>query len=396
MKILFLDNDERNRAFYRNLLRDISEGDDLIFFSKGQDLIDEFKKIIIPNQIHIDLLISEFELPDMQFSEILGYIRNSGENYSYHNFKLSSLPILLHSAYLPSDIEYLNVDLVIDKPLDRKKTEFVKQIKLLVNNWRRKIYDDLEVLGIGLDYDFKNTKSGYIVRVKTQETYILSKAFVLKQERLPYLWLDNNFFDIESSIEELDVLVNQYMSLPKEKLKRNTWENQLQDFFKRNPKFLIHNNYSQFWSQPKINIPNTSRFYKPDFIVKPAVSPELSKNWEIIDLKLPLQDFLQQGNFHKTFTSKFFKCLRQIKDYKEYFMDERNAEEIKKSLDNFHPKYPKLSLIIGRRNLLFEKQDLVHKNMNDFNCSDVYLLTYDEILEYQKRELERLMNNRIL
>jgi hypothetical protein len=69
MRILFLDDDKSKRDFYRNILKYISENDDLIFYSTGQDLIDTFTNSIIPNQIHIDLLISEFVLSDKQFSD---------------------------------------------------------------------------------------------------------------------------------------------------------------------------------------------------------------------------------------------------------------------------------------------------------------------------------------
>ena len=395
MKILFLEPDISRHDFYRNILNDVSDKNDLIYFSSGQDLIDYLENTLPSTQEHIDLLISEFKLPDKLFKEILEAIRKSSDTYSSYNFKLASLPNLLYTDYnTKDDFENLDVDLIVPKSKDENRSLLALDVSSLVKSWRLKIFDDLEVLGVGLDYDFSKIGTGYSVKIRTDKTKILSTSFLLKQQALPYLWLGKNFFEIESSIDELDKLISMYLDLPRQKLERLNWEGQIQDFFNRNPKFIFQNNYSQFWSNPQINYHDSKRNIKPDLVAKPLISPELGKNWSIVDLKLPIQEFLQKTDFHKTFTSKFFKCLKQIKDYKKFFMDERNMANISKKF-KFHPKNPKLTLVLGRRNQLLEKQDILYENLNDFNLSEVYLLTYDEIVDSQKRELERLMNNRI-
>lgn len=395
MRILFLDYDISKQDFYKNVLKDIASGNDLQFFSHPVALLDYIKSAVIPYQLHVDLIISDILFPSYTYSDFFDFFDTTQETYSYHNFKLSSLPIVLHSVHLSKEaIKYFNVAGIIQKPLDENNNSFASDIIDIVKQWRKKIFDDLEVLGVGLDFDFTKANMGYAVRIKSEQTNILSKSFLIKQEKLPYQWLSKDFFEMEFSIEELETLVNHYMELPRTKLKRDEWEEQLQNFFKRNPKFLFQDNYLNYWSQPKLNILNSRKSYKPDFVVQPTTSFELGKNWDVIDLKLPAQEFLQSTQFHQTFTSKFFKCLRQIKNYKGYFMEDENKTNIEKVL-GFHPKYPQLTLVVGKRNLLFEQQDKIYKELNEFNLSEIYLLTYDEIIENQKRNLQTLLSSRI-
>lgn len=395
MVVIFVGFEENEQSYYRNILKPISSENEISFYNKPEDAFQAFNNFIIPYQSHVDLIISRFSLKGDESVNFFNFFRNSVDTYSYYNFKLSSIPLVIIESDDDRDEQTLySTEDLIHKPDDDSAGEFIEMVKDNVKKWRRLIYDDLEILGLGLDYNFDRIDIGYTVRVKLHQTEILSESFVLKQANLPYLWLSKDFFEIESSIDELESLVNNYLDMPREQLERIQWEEQLQDFFNRNPKFLFQNDFSNYWSQPKIKIPNSRLSYKPDFIMKPEINPQLSKNWEIIDLKLPVQEFMQQTHFHPTFTAKFFKCLRQIKNYKKFFMDESNKESIEKVL-KFHPKHPKMTLVVGKRNLLFESQDKLFENLNDFNLSDVYLLSYDEIIDNKKRHLERLLEGRI-
>lgn len=395
MKILFIDSDISKRDFYTNLLKDICDKRDLVFYTTGADIIDFINNTLSKEQLHFDLIISEFDLPDRSFKDLLSLIRDSDATYSYNNFKLSAIPIVLHTGHFPSnDYENLDVDLVIRKPLNENNNDFVEQIKSLIKSWRKQIFDDLEVLGLGVNYDFASLNIGYTVKVKSDKTKILSTSFLLKQARLPYLWLNNDFFEYERTIDELESLVSQYLNLSRNALERKQWEAQLQAFFIRNPNFLFGDTYSRFWSEPRLYYPNERKHIKPDFVAQPIVSPEMGKNWKVIDLKLPIQEFLQQTDFHKTFVSSFQKCLAQIRDYKEYFKNENNKDHIKKVLE-FHPKHPKLTLLVGRRSKLLEQQDKIYERLSQQNYADIDLVTYDEVVDSQRRELERLFNNKL-
>ncbi|TDQ73838.1 Shedu anti-phage system protein SduA domain-containing protein [Sphingobacterium yanglingense] len=395
MKIALLEPDISKWDVYRNMLKDISEGNDLIFFSSGHQLIDFVKQNLVGNKNHVDIIISEFILQDRAFTDILEIIRNSQSTFSAGNFKVSSIPVVLFTEKNPqTEYEKLDVDLIIDKSSKDDSDKLAEKLKSLNKSWRMQIFDDLEVLGIGIDYDFSKIDVGYTVKVKSDNTKVLSSAFVLNQSKLPYLWLSKNFFEQEQAIDELDVLVNQYMDLTRDKLYRKQWESQLQDFFERNPKFIFSDTYADFWSEPRLYYQNSTKHIKPDFVTEPIISPELGKNWHIYDLKLPIQEFLQQSDFHKTFTHRFEKCLTQISDYKKYFQNDAHKENIEKVL-KFHPKNPKLTLVVGRRNTLLENQDKLFERMQERNYAEINLLTYDEILDHQKRAIERLMNDKL-
>lgn len=386
--------DLSRRDFYKNLLKDISQNNELVFFSHPILAMDYFKEVIIPQQIHIDLIITDTVFSSFFFTDLLEFFRTSKETYSYRNFKLSSIPILLHSNHFqPDDFGDLHYSGIMRKSTDENDDLLPRHAKEIVKNWRQQIFNDLEVLGIGVDYSFDKINIGYTVKTKSEQTFILSSDFILKQTKLPYLWLDKSYFEQEASIEELETLINQQLKLSRNKLERIQWENQLQDFFNRNPKFLFNNSYSRFWSEPKLYYPNSRKHIKPDFVTQPIISAELGKNWEVFDLKLPAQEFLQQTEFHKSFTSKFQKCLVQITDYKEYFKKDVHKQNIETVL-KFHPKHPKLTLVVGRRNQLLEQQDKIFERLEQMNYASINLLTYDEILDYQKREFERLVENK--
>lgn len=381
---------------YRNILEPVSSKNDLRFFTLGQEAIDYFDNAVVAFQLHIDLLIIAEEISDWKTNDLLAYFRGTKSTYSYNNFKLSSIPMMVVTGSFSSnpDLHHQEAELISDQDEKKHDDNFLQTVKDTLKEWRKDIYEDLEILGVGMDYCFDQIDIGYTVRVKSGNTKILSNSFLLKQQGLPYLWLKKDFFEIESSIDELDKLVNNYLDMSREELHATRWEDRLQAFFNRNPKFLFQNNFSNFWSQPKIYIPKTKNSYKPDFIMEPELNRELSKNWEIIDLKLPVQEFMQQTSFHPTFTAKFMKCLVQVKNYKNFFKDDKNKESIEKVL-NFHPKFPKITLVVGKRDKLYQDQDLLYQNLNDMNLSDIYLMTYDEIIDNKKRDLERILEERV-
>ncbi|MBS1500926.1 MAG: DUF4263 domain-containing protein [Bacteroidetes bacterium] len=395
MKILILDPDINKKDNYVNLLKPVANKEEITQCLTAQELLDYIRDYIVKPQAHIDLLITEFNIPDRPVAELIDLIRGSQETFSFHNFKLSALPIVLFTSVDPRlDYTQLDVNIVANNNNQEEIDDFPNKLISVIKDWRRKIYDDLEILGIGMDYNFNQINMGYAVKVKAHQTKILSISFVLSQQKLPYLWLNTDFFEVENSINKLEKLINQYLDYPKEKLERLQWEAQFQEFFKNHPSFLFEDKYSKFWSQPTLKILNTKKSYKPDLIMKPIVAPELSKNWEIIDLKLPIMEFVQQTDFHPIFTAKFAKCLQQIRDYKNYFMQDANKNNIEKVLD-FHPKFPKLTLVIGKRNSLYQNQNILFQRMNEHNYADISLMAYDEIVDKRKRELEKLMEIRI-
>jgi len=396
MNIILTGFQQADAEKYRDILEPISSKNDLQIFDLGQECIDFFNNAVIPAQMHVDLLIIAQEIRDWQTNDLLVYFREDGRTYSQNNFKLSALPMMVVAGANAADQDGYELDVERISDLDEKKRDenFLQTAKDTVMNWRKEIYNDFEILGLGLDYRFDKIDMGYAVRVKSSDTKILSNGFLIKQQGLPYLWIKKDFFELESSIDELDYLVNDYLNFSRKELDATRWEDRLQDFFNRNPKFLFQNNFANYWSQPKIDIPNSNRSYKPDFIMEPELHRELSKNWEIMDLKLPIQDFMQKTNFHPTFTSKFLKCLEQVKNYKNFFKDDNNKSSIEKVL-NFHPKFPKVTLVVGRRDNLYANQDLLYQKLNDHSFSDIYLMTYDEIIDNQKRNLERLLDEHI-
>lgn len=309
---------------------------------------------------------------------------------------MSSIPILVFSAALDGDSQLKGWAFADHLRKDTcRRDVLTPPIKSLIKSWRRAVLDDLDVLGIGIDVSPRTVKVGYTVKVKVQDTKVLSLRYVLSQGRLPYSWLSKDFFQIEKSIEELEYLIKDYLSKTKNELQRSDWERQFQLFFNRNPNFLFGDSFEKFWSEPVLRDRFRKRKFKPDFVVQPSIFPELGKNWDIIDLKTPLEEFLSNSDFHKTFTARFTKHIKQVRDYYNYFNDDHNKGELE-SVFKFQPKNPRCTLIISRRDVFHQKQDVISQNLNENNASFIDLITYDEVLERQKMKLQQLLETRVL
>jgi hypothetical protein len=400
MEILIVDPDENLDDWYYNSLKELYINRRDIFFCRNmQEAQDFVTENLIRQQRHLDLIITDSFTSayqeDLTTAEFVEWIRKNEETFSFSNFKISSLPIIIFSQALDAVTfgkwEYVSH---VPKEIIDQFAVLVPPSKSAVKAWRSDVLKDLDVLGIGVDVNPGNIQVGYTVKVRKDSTKILSYKYILTQTPLPYLWLRKELFQLEQSIEELEFLIKDYLNKTREQLKRSDWEKQFQEFFKRNPKFLFGNNYSKFWSEPALTDSFRKKTYKPDLVKKPLISPDIGKNWEILDLKTPLASFMQQSNFHPIFTEKFNKCIKQVRDYYTFFNDDHNREILEQKF-SFHPKNPRCSLIIGKRDLFYKDQDLIYKNLNEINASFINIITYDEIVEHQKVELEQLLQLRV-
>ncbi|MBB6240500.1 hypothetical protein HDC90_005177 [Pedobacter sp. AK013] len=197
MNIIFIGFKETDNDYYKSVLKSVSNENELSFYYKADDAFNAFRNLIIPFQAHVDLIIAKFNLDGYEFAEFVDFFRNSLETYSYHNFKLSAIPIVIFQDEVSNDVNSYDVSNVIHQSDAENGIKFLQMVKDTVKNWRKQIYNDLEILGVGLDYSFNKIDLGYTVKVKSHQTEILSASFVLKQANLPYLWLNKDFFEIE-------------------------------------------------------------------------------------------------------------------------------------------------------------------------------------------------------
>ena len=102
-----------------------------------------------------------------------------------------------------------------------------------------------------------------------------------------------------------------------------------------------------------------------------------------MELKGPGDRNLTKG-FHPGFTAKVHHAVDQVRDYETALRDPANIPSILEAF-GFIPESSKLAILIGRAPSQSEQQ-LWRRRQSDL---DVEIVTYDEILQVQTKQLER-------
>ena len=76
-------------------------------------------------------------------------------------------------------------------------------------------------------------------------------------------------------------------------------------------------------------------------------------------------------------------------DYSDYLESEQYQEILKQKF-GLLPKRIEYNLLIGRQDDKDEHQSILEKRMRQFGQNHIYLMSYDELLEYQVKFLDRI------
>ena len=118
----------------------------------------------------------------------------------------------------------------------------------------------------------------------------------------------------------------------------------------------------------------------PDFILKPIVAYQRDSNWRILDLKKPGARLLAGPSRHIRLSHEVIQAIAQLRDYGDYFRDPENTDRIAGILGH-RLKYPELAVLIGR----LRECDLELLDQAQSRERDVRIVTYDEVLQHQRR-----------
>jgi len=384
MRILFVSKDKLTDDITRNALSKLAEKESIYFVHTYEEADDFINRRVVSQQESLDLIICHNSIENklaLDFRKKL--IADSNRTYSNRDFNLDKIPVIL--LIDPTE----NIDFYFRQGFsfllsDFGAEELAKHIRELMNPikaWRKSVLDELDNLGIKfnsgvVDYSYYFRK----IR-KYQNTRILSESFQLIPRKLSYYWLDQNQRQIESAIDEFIVLLKQTHRSNK---KRE--EKLYHKFFNRNKSFLLRDNYSRSWYEQKLPL-SKNKSYEPDYSLKPNMNYETDLS--ILEVKLPNESFVKQRAFHPNMYSKLFDHLGQINDYKDYLESEAYQEILKKQF-GWLPKRIEYKLLIGRQDDKDEHQDILKKRMRHFGQNHIYLMTYDELKEYQVKFLDRM------
>ena len=173
---------------------------------------------------------------------------------------------------------------------------------------------------------------------------------------------------LKGAVDELEALMND----------ENTKEEELQDFFERNPEFILNDEYKK--AHPKIVLEKKKRgSLVPDFILEPYNMECLC---DILDLKLPSTKVWILKKNRPRFSQSVSEAIAQLREYSQFFEEEENRMRIlnKYGLSSYRPK---LFVIIGRKG----KVDPLVRRQIEVGIHDVAVLTYDDILERIRQKI---------
>jgi hypothetical protein len=382
MRILLITN-STDKDRIKLQLRDLCESTSIIILNNIEKARDFINDQIIKFQLPLDLVIVYSTVNGRSGNDLRDFIRNDFERtFSKRDFSFDRVPIALIVEDGLNKSLYNNYDLIVDDYGIERLNLLVDSFSQTIRSWRKQVLEELDNLGIKfnsgiIDYEhyFSNKNKSFI------PTNILSQNFKLFPRKLNYYWLDFNKDQIEKSIDDFIKMLKRSETIGKkgeEKLYHN--------FFNRNENFLLRDTYSKHWYEPRLH-KNSKKFEEPDYTLKPNFSFETDLS--LLEVKLPNETFLRKTNFHPPIKSSLMKHIFQVNDYKEYLESDDFLNQIN-NIFGFIPKNINYNILIGRGKDKEENQHQIEKRMRQLGQSKLNLMTFDDILEYQVKFLERM------
>ncbi len=178
---------------------------------------------------------------------------------------------------------------------------------------------------------------------------------------------------LQRAVEEFEELVNA----------PSAREADMQDFFERNPDFIVGEEYKQAHPHIALEVASASGPLIPDFILEPLDCGGFA---DLLELKLPsAQVFVLKKN-RLRFSAAVIEAVAQAREYGAFFDEETNRRSIQNQL-GFTAYRPKLFVILGRKSSV---DPLGARRAADDLPGRVSLQTYDDILVRMKARVDRM------
>lgn len=181
---------------------------------------------------------------------------------------------------------------------------------------------------------------------------------------------------LKLAVEELEDLMN----TPKAK------EKEFQDFFERNPDFILSDEYKE--AHPHIVLAKDEDSLIPDFILEPIEQNSLC---DILELKLPSVSLFVLKKNRMRYSSAILEVCAQLRTYGQFFEAKENRERFEISYPNLKVYKPKMVVIIGRhgKESPFVKRDI------QTDLPNLILRTYDDVLNRMKWKVEAMKKGKL-
>lgn len=249
-------------------------------------------------------------------------------------------------------------------------------VKIAVAEYRQRLLAELDNLGLVVRYEVGQYRVGHALleRPGLEGRYYYGPRDRRGDAPGVLFTVDRDLLGVQAEVEEFEQLIND----------PETTEPQLQRFFEGRPHFLPMQRLMHAY--PRVGLRDADgRLLIPDFVLKPVVAAQRDRNWEVLELKRPQARLLTGPANHRSFSTEVTKALTQVRDYGDYFANLAHAEEVERALGR-RLRHPSLAVLIGR---LPSGEELSALDQEQVRSPHVRIVTYDEVLEAQRAELNR-------
>lgn len=311
-------------------------------------------------------------------------VREISDSFSFRNaVKAKSLPLLVMGNDLAkrgAEFAMLNgLGWVSIYDFETPSQPLPIMVRDLIFRWRTDLLHELECVGYAVTIGKIERLAVHPAFVKHEvEGEILARHSSLgRLSESGYLVVSSDVLRAAGSYRQLAYLIENFRDIAK--ANRTKPEEVFQSFFATHPDFLFQEQFTKVWPKPRFLLPeDPSRWLEPDFVVQPAVTPQLGSKWRLLDIKLPDVPLIKKRKFHPTFSQKLFSALQQLADYRKYFGRDDAKSHILDKL-GFQPINPRLAVLIGR-GPTDDVARVLDGVCDTTNILNVDIITYDEVL----------------
>jgi hypothetical protein len=290
--------------------------------------------------------------------------------------KWNSIPIVVFASnVLENFVNWKPLNVIVAEIEHPHPASDLALIQNAVSEYRNRLLAELDNLGLLVSYENGRYRVGPALTPhdrSVEGVLYYGNADQREGRRGKYYTVDRDEFGVQYEIEQFESLINN----------PDVGELDLQKFFVEHPHFLAAARLLQAVPLPHVRLSDaTGKILIPDFVLKPIVAVQRDSNWEVLDLKRPQDKLLAGFSGHRGFSQQVVRAMNQVKDYKDYFEDPANSENVEAQLGH-RLRHPRLAVLIGRMPVS-EEVELLEKAQS--RQLEVRIVTYDEILEAQRK-----------
>jgi hypothetical protein len=278
----------------------------------------------------------------------------------------SAIPIPFGTTFLDPVTTMSSWDV---NPID----EFYGRLVEDVTRYRRQLLDEYSNLGFLVSLHAGRYRVGPALKPRSELESSLYYGAGDKRDEKRFWTVDRELYGIEREIEEFESLLN----------RGTLQEEDIQGFLEDHPHFLGSLGGGSLPMPHPYLTAHDGALIIPDFVLKPVIAPRRDSGWKVLDLKLPNKRIIVGRGKDTRLSHDVMAAIRQLHRYRDYFSNPVHKPEVERVFGQ--PLfYPRLAVMIGRMPEVDEALQL-EREQREF---DVEIVTYDEVIETQRRIYE--------